>query len=128
MVGSTEKCVIDASFVLAHLLGEGDPLVESTILDYVGGSVSLIAPEIINYEVGNALSSALSRKRVSLSQCKELYSDFLDLSVEIVQVEYIMTQEVSLKEKLSFYDAAYLALSKKLGLKLLTLDRRLRDL
>jgi len=78
---------------------------------YIKGEIELIAPEIINFEVLNAL---YYKKLFSESELKEI-SEALDsysFSLYSLKGEYAeKTIEVAFKNNITIYDASYIALS-----------------
>ena len=68
--------VIDASFVLAFLLDEGNVEVESIFEKQARGEIRFIAPSLLKYEVGNSLRTKLMRKKLKKEKAQKLYQSF----------------------------------------------------
>jgi predicted nucleic acid-binding protein len=118
--------VIDASYILAFLLNENNSPVDELIEDYKNGNIHLSSNGLLPFEVGNALKTAVIRKRLDKKQAQELYRLFLDLDIAIEPIDGNETLAIALSKKLSFYDAAYVYSAKHAGRPLLTLDRSLK--
>ena len=119
--------VIDASFILSFLLDETskvDALIERLQRD----EVTCIAPSLLWFEVANGLRSAVVRKRLSEKLALQLYTNFLMLGIDPVDVHYDEVLKFSMKNKISCYDGAYAWLSKNQKAGLLTLDNKLSSL
>lgn len=119
--------VIDASFVLARLLPDEKqtPKVASYFDRFAQGKLKLIAPQLLPYEVTNALRSGVLQRRLTLSIAKQLTQGFLKLPIDYHQIDFEPVLALAIKHRLSAYDAAYVALAKKRKLTLLSLDRKL---
>lgn len=125
------RYVIDASvatrFVLSEdLYDETQSLIEGFIED----EYNLLAPELINYEVGNALRTATARKEIGEEESRKAYENFLQLKLnadKIEPVDFLGVLALSNRSNISFYDAAYIWLSKKMGAPLVTADAKQRE-
>jgi len=119
--------VIDASFVLARLFPDEKhtPKVAAYFDRFAQGKLKLIAPQLLKYEVTNALRSALVQKRLTSRTAKQLLQEFLKLPIDYLEVEFEQVLTLAVKYKISAYDAAYVFLVKKKQLPLLSLDKKL---
>jgi len=125
------RYVIDASvatrFVLSEdLYDEAKSLIEGFIED----EYNLLAPTLINYEVGNALRTATARKEIGEEESGEAYEDFLGLKLDVNNIElddFLGALALSNRRNISFYDAAYIWLSRKMGAPLVTADAKQRE-
>jgi len=119
--------VIDASFVLAFLLRDGNcQQTDIVFKKYRDDKISLVAPELLFYEVANGLKSACLTKRINQKQSVELLSLFLSLDIKVQPVDWNNVLERAFIKKISCYDASYVVLSHRFNAKLLTLDRKLQ--
>ena len=75
MVANTNhRVVIDASAILSYILPD-EPTsnkVLHTFKKYAKDKVSFLAPTLLNYEVGNAIKSAVKQNRLDKLSAKEL--------------------------------------------------------
>lgn len=122
MEEDSKKIVVDASVVVAKLLGENN---EEIWKEYEKGTVELVAPNLLLIEVGNALRTGVLRKRIELNLAKELYEIFLNLPIEKYEVEWSAVLELAIAEGLSFYDAMYVWLAIKHEWRLVSFDKQL---
>lgn len=95
--------------------------------DYYEEKIDLLAPRLIRYEIGNALRfhpGSSPREIVdAVRTIADMQIDQSDLSPETVQT----ASGIAFEEKITFYDAAYLALAQRNSTKLITDDRRLYE-
>jgi len=123
--------VIDASVACRFLLLED--LSDEAILvlrGFLDGELELMAPELVNYEVGNALWKAVRQGVLGLSEAELAYSDFLRLG--LVQLELGREQLVDaliwgVRVDSTYYDSVYVSLSKSAGATFLTADDALYE-
>ncbi len=117
--------VVDASVVLQWLLEQPSTRSTEILERHLSGSEPLVAPELLNYEVGNVL---VTKVKLTSQDSSELFGHFLDLGIETYSLgadEYQTSLDIACRYKLTVYDASYLALALALEVKLLTSDKRL---
>lgn len=123
--------VIDASVASRFLLVEElTDKAELLLGDFLEETVDVSAPELIRYEVGNALWKAVSRKMIHLSEALEKLSYFHKLkidSVELTEQDYLDALAWGVSNNATYYDSMYVMSSKKTGRTLLTADDTLYD-
>jgi predicted nucleic acid-binding protein len=120
------KIVIDASVLLKLFLKDEECIQQTTNLvdDYfIHHGVLLICPGLLIYEAINALYVATRQRRISSNIVAELLDMLLSLEIEIRDGDPRKILELSLKYKITAYDAAYLALAESLDCDLWTGDR-----
>lgn len=122
--------VVDSSFILSILLPDENilPQTEENLKLLTISKNKFFSPKLLDYEVGNGIRSALIRKRITIKSVNILTANFLLLPVKKMEISIDKTLAVSIKNSLSFYDAAYVFLAKTLNATLLTLDKKLADL
>lgn len=127
MVANTNNIfVIDASFVLAFLLDEGNVEVESIFEKQARGEIRFIAPSLLKYEVGNSLRTKLMRKKLKKEKAQKLYQSFLAIKTQEESIDFYHVLHLALEKNLTFYDASYLYLARSSHIPLLTLDHSLK--
>lgn len=117
--------VVDASVVLQWLLELPSARSTEILEGHLNGSESLVAPELLNYEVGNVL---VTKVKLTSQDASELFGHFIDLGIETYSLgadEYQTSLDIACRYKLTVYDASYLALALALEVKLVTADKRL---
>ena len=118
----TTVIVIDAS-VLASALGDdgddGDRARERLRHE------QLAAPELIDLEVSSVLRRLLFAGRLPLRRAELVMVDLADIPLRRVSHRALLPRCWSLRENLTIYDAAYVALAEQLGVSLVTGDVRL---
>jgi predicted nucleic acid-binding protein len=115
--------VIDASILVEFLLGR--PQAIQAVTRELSGALdeALHAPELIELEALNALRRLLRRGDVNASQADRAVSDLEDLRLVRYPHPPLRSRVRELRDNLSAYDAAYLALVKMLdGSVLMTSD------
>ncbi len=122
------RTLIDASVAVKWFVNEEHRNLALKLRDmHVSGSVTLIAPDLLVYEVANALRynpylnvGDVERAVESIYKLHiELYSPTIDL----------MTDAARKAEKynITFYDAAYLSLAERETCRMITADKKLYD-
>ena len=115
------EIVIDASVLIAVITNEG----EKEKLVAMTNEAELIAPLSVHWEIGNAFSSLLKRRRVTLEEALQAIEIYLQIPVRFVEVELAESLELADELDLYAYDAYLLRCAAKYRLPLLTLDGRL---
>lgn len=110
--------VVDASAVVLGLLDDGDA--RAMLRDE-----SIVCPHLIDVEVVSALRSQVRRGEVDGHDADRAIETWVQLGVERVGVTGLLPRIWALRDNLSAYDAAYVALAEALAVPLLTADGRL---
>ncbi len=98
--------------------------------DHVSGSVNLFAPAILSLEVANVLWKAVKLKRIIEETSNEALKCLGDMNIILHEIDWHQTSQVlNIAHQLdvAIYDAAYLFLSEKLKMKLITSDTKLYE-
>lgn len=122
-----KQYVIDSSVIISYLMVDEQikPEHEAIILNHLHHQITLNAPLLLPFEIGNSIKSAILTKRITAAQGKELYTEFFNLEISLKPINYLTNLALSTIYNISFYDAAYLCLANKLKSPLLTLDKKL---
>jgi predicted nucleic acid-binding protein len=115
------EVVVDASVLIAVVTNED----EKEKLVAITNEAELIAPLSVHWEIGNAFSSLLKRKRVTIDEALQAIEIYLQIPVRFVEVELSDSLELANEFGLYAYDAYLLRCAEKYRLPLLTLDGRL---
>lgn len=114
--------VVDASIV-ASALGDDGSDGERARRRLAGER--LVAPELIDLELASAWRRAARAGRLGPRRAGQALSDLADLPLARASHQPLMSRIWELRDNLTPYDAAYVALAEALEAALLTADRRL---
>lgn len=116
-----DLAVVDCSVVVDALT-----MADASALRHQLTAVALIAPALLDYEVLSAVRGLNLGRHLSDTRAEEALADYADLAIDKVP---LAPTQVSLawamRQRLTAYDATYVALAQSLGVPLLTRDRRL---
>lgn len=114
--------VVDASAVV-------DAVVESGPSDPIPARLAeadgLVAPHLIDLEVLHFLRRMVHTERLTADRASDALDDFADLELTRYPHEPFIDRIWELRDGLSAYDAAYLALAEAISIPLITCDRGL---
>lgn len=113
--------VVDTSAVLAALVGS--PANEA-LNDRLRADGDLHAPHLIDVEALHALRRLVRRGDLSLERALAARQDLRDLTIIRYPHVALVDRMWELRENLTAYDAAFVALSEALGVPLVTADAR----
>lgn len=115
--------VLDASAALEVLLrAPGAALLEERLFER---GQTLHAPHLIDVEIAQVLRRYALTGQMSASRCQLALDDWSGFRVERCAHEILLARVWALRENLTAYDAAYVALAEGLDAPLLTRDARL---
>jgi predicted nucleic acid-binding protein len=124
-----ERTVIDASIAVKWFVTEKDSDKALRLrASYLKGEVELVAPNLILYEVANALRfhPHYEFTEANLLDSVTALSD-MQIAVDLTTDAWLQAFNESLSQNLSVYDAVYIAMSVALDARLVTSDRKLVD-
>jgi predicted nucleic acid-binding protein len=113
----------DTNIFLAVVLEEP----EKREIVRITSSAELFAPEILPYEIGNALSAMVKRGRLDAAQAMAALDVVSRIPVRLSAVDIESALEIALNQNLYAYDAYFLENARRLDLPLLTLDRKMAE-
>jgi predicted nucleic acid-binding protein len=116
--------VLDASAALAAFLGTGVNSASIRVRIEAPGE-SLHAPHLLDVEMLHALRGLVLRGDVSRARSEEVREDFASLRWSRYSHVAFLDRIWKLKDNLTAYDAAYVALAETLSAPLITTDARL---
>jgi len=120
--------VIDASVCLKWLFTEEDsPAALSILKASEEKKVTLLAPLLWEYEIVNALTTAVARKKITFSKSLKFLKFFLKSKPQLLSItgEYKLCLTLAKKYQLSGYDSSYLTLAKPAKTILVSADKKL---
>lgn len=124
----SKRFVIDASFMLTHLLpDESVSRVDEFFIRYRNGNLRLVSSPLLPLEVANGLRSGVP-KRLTKHQALAVFTDFTGYGIELKEIAEKEVLLLSLEKGLTVYDASYVWLSREENIPLLSLDTKLAKL
>lgn len=115
-----KRLVIDTSYVMSWLLP--DEKSPKSVKE------QLVAPDLLVYEVINALKTSVRRKRITDDIAQQLLHEFEGWNIQYFKIDNESVLDLAISEELSGYDASYLYLARKMKCELLTWDKKLGKL
>ena len=114
--------VIDTSAILAVLLDEPEKqaLVEGTMRSVV------CAPASLRWEVGNAATAGVKRRRLTRERARQLVTDFEQVTIRELTIDLNRAVGLGLELGICAYDAYILEAARSSGFPLLALDGPIR--
>jgi predicted nucleic acid-binding protein len=118
--------IVDASVILSAFFPDDEQAqAQALIRDHVIGRVQLTAPDLLVYEVANAVIQARRQGRIRDEQVEGILSSFEGLNIALKPVTWQRLLPLATRFDRSACDAAYLALAEATGQPLVTGDRRM---
>ena len=118
------EIVSDASAFLAVALNEAD---REWIVEKTAGC-SVISPEVLPYEIGNALMAVKRKGRLNDREILRAFDISQRIAVRLVAVKIRDAMKLAFRFNIYAYDAYYLQCCIENKLPLLTLDGRMGDI
>lgn len=113
--------VVDTSIIISAITnGEH----KKTLIKLTDGA-ELTAPSSLHWEVGNAFSAMMKRKRVSLTQTQAALDAYRDIPLRFSDIELDTALKLSAKLNIYAYDAYVIGCAIKHKYPILTLDKGL---
>lgn len=116
--------VIDTSAILAVILNEPE---RGRIIEMVSES-SLIGPGSIPWEIGNAFSAMLKKKRLELDVAIKGIDIFEQIQIRLIAPDYSDVMKICSDHDVYAYDAYFLDCSLRFSAPLLTLDNKMKKI
>jgi predicted nucleic acid-binding protein len=114
--------VVDTSAVLAAL-AERTP--DPELVRRLAEDGDLHAPHLIDLEILHALRGLVRGGKLGADRAEDVRTDFAALAITRYSHEPLADQIWALRENLTAYDAAFVALAKALDVPIITCDTRL---
>jgi predicted nucleic acid-binding protein len=116
------KIISDTNIFLAVVLNEPE---KGRIIQLTSGA-EVVAPEILPYEIGNALSAMYKRKQITNKEAFSALSATGSISARLVPIDIQEALRLAIEFNIYAYDAYFLQCAKSLSSPLLTLDNRMK--
>ena len=129
----TDRLVVDASVVAKAYLRDEDhsEISDSILLEFAAGSLELLAPQYILYEVPSTILNAVRQRRLSAERGADAIEEFLSLPLPTVGDDLTLPDMIRRAHALArsagcrLYDALYLVVAQEFDAPLITADGRL---
>jgi predicted nucleic acid-binding protein len=114
--------VVDTSVILAVVLKEPT---KPELVRLTAG-VELVAPLSLHWEIGNALSAMIKRKRISLPEALQALLEYQKIPIRFLDIPLDDTIRVVERYQIYAYDAYFVVCARQQACSLITLDRGLK--
>jgi len=110
-----KNIIIDTSVIVKLLNDQLEQHVKQAnkvLLDAQKNKISIFAPELSRYEIGNAIL----KKKLSMPFAQDTLETAYDLPIQFVKETYKLackTYEIAAKTNMTYYDASFIALAKQ---------------
>lgn len=115
--------IADTNIFLAVALDEP----EKKRIIRLTSTVDIVSPEILPYEIGNALSSIIKRKTLTPSEALSAFEAAEQISVRLVSINIQQALRLAIRFNIYAYDAYFLQCALTYSCPLLTLDKRMKQ-
>ena len=113
--------VVDTSVIIAVVTNEQ----HKAQLVGVSKGADLIAPSSLHWEIGNAFSAMIKRKRIDLRQARQALRAYGRIPIQFSDIDLERSLELAANLNLYAYDAYIIQCALNHRSPVLTLDRRL---
>lgn len=109
------KLVLDSSVLVKWITSQDEELIKEArkiLRRFQEGKIKVFVPELTKFEIGNALW----KKQIPLSEVSFDLELFYDFPVEFISWDLVLgkkTAEIATENKITYYDAAFIALAEK---------------
>ncbi|MBI5416797.1 type II toxin-antitoxin system VapC family toxin [Candidatus Poribacteria bacterium] len=112
------ELIVDASSIIAVLLEDKKKpkIIELT------SDTTLVSPSCLIWEIGNALSALIKRKRINSNQAQEAIKVFKIIPIKFLEIELAKAVALAAKYNIYAYDAYYIEAAIRYKRSILTLD------
>ena len=115
--------IADTNIFLAVALDEPE---KNSIIQLTSGC-EINSPEILPYEIGNALSAMVKRKIITQKEALSAQNKANSIPVRLINIDIYQALKLAMKFNIYAYDAYFLQGAKTLSRPLITLDKRMRQ-
>ena len=116
--------ISDTNIFLAVVLDEPE---KNRIIQLTSG-LDAIAPEILPYEIGNALSAMIKRKQITHDEALSAQKVASLIPVRLITIDIQKALKLAIEFNIYAYDAYFLQCAKAMSRPLITLDKRMKQI
>jgi len=126
-MGELYNCLMniisDTNIFLAVALDEPekDRIIQLT------SELGAIAPEILPYEIGNALSAMIKRKQITHEEALSAQKTTSLIPVRLISIDIQQALKLAIEFNIYAYDAYFLQCARAMSCSLITLDKRMKQ-
>jgi predicted nucleic acid-binding protein len=113
--------VVDTSVILAVVLNEPT---KARLIQLTTGA-DLVAPLSLHWEIGNALSAMLKRKRITEAEAQDALLEYQKIPIRFLDVALDATLQIVAQYRIYAYDAYFIVCARQQSSALITLDNGL---
>ena len=114
--------VSDTNILLAVVFNEPE---KDNIIRLTSGN-DAIAPEILQYEIGNALSAMIKRKQITHKEALQAQKSVNSIPVRLMSIDITQALKLAIDFNIYAYDAYFLQCAINQSCPLLTLDKGMK--
>ncbi len=114
--------VSDTNILLAVIFNEPE---KENIIRLTSGN-DAIAPEILPYEIGNALSAMIKRKQITHKEALQAQKSTTSIPVRLMSIDISQSLKLAMDFNIYAYDAYFLQCAINQSCPLLTLDKGMK--
>jgi predicted nucleic acid-binding protein len=118
------KIIADTNTFIAVALNEPE---KTKIIQLTEGH-ELIAPDVLPFEVGNALTAMMKKSNLKKEEVESAWEIVQQIPVDLRRTDIKYALSIAIRYNLYAYDAYFLACAEKLHSPLLTLDRGMQKI
>jgi predicted nucleic acid-binding protein len=117
------KIVIDTSVIISVITNES----HKDLLINITKGASLLAPESLHFEIGNAFSAMLKRKRISIEDALFAINSYEKIPIQFCTIDIKESLKIANNLNIYAYDAYFIECAQRNRSPLLSIDEGLSD-
>lgn len=117
------KVVADTNIFLAVVLDEPE---KNWVID-VTAKTDALAPEVLPFEIANAISAMVKRRRLTEREALLALGQVGEISVRLLSVDTKASLKLAIEHNIYAYDAFFIQCARSMSCPLVTLDKRMKQ-
>ena len=113
--------IVDASVIIAVIANEPE---KAAIISLTEGA-NILSPLSVHWEIGNAFSAMLKKRRITLKQVQNAIKIYKDIPIRFLDVDIEAALDISAQLNIYAYDAYLIEVAFRHRMPLVTLDKSL---
>lgn len=114
--------IADTNIFLSVVLNEP----EKKRIVQLSSNTAAVSPEILPYEIGNALSAMVKRRKLTSDEALDAEKAVTRIPVRLVAVDIQASLQIAFEHNIYAYDAYFLQCAREFSYPLLTLDSQMK--